>query len=155
MSKELEYFQEIIKVDKEALTLANKEKSKKRDVMLHRRWLNQRKNSIEQALKEHEQYKAIEQELGIDLLNFSKILYALEKECVYVKVKEKKQYDGYSVDEETGEIERKVIVRFSRYINGTRDWFFTISFSDISSVNQYLLKDYGKTWALTRKELEK
>ena len=51
MSKELEYFQEIIKVDEEALTLANKEKNKKRDVMLHRHWFNQRKNSIEKALK--------------------------------------------------------------------------------------------------------
>ena len=49
-----------------------------------------------------------------------------------VKTIEKKgynwYYNGYSIDEETGEIERKVIVRFSRYANGTRDWFFTISF---------------------------
>lgn len=61
MSKELEYFQEIIKVDEEALALANKEKSKKIDVMLHRHWLNIRKNSIEQALKDKEKKdKALE-----------------------------------------------------------------------------------------------
>lgn len=101
------------------------------------------------------QLEDIEDELGIDLLTFSKLLYALDKECVYVKVKKTKQYNGYSVDEETGEIERNIIARFSRYANGTREWFFTISFGNISSVNHYLLKDYGKTWALTKEELEK
>ena len=100
-----------------------------------------------------EALKDIEEELGIDLVTFSKLLYALDKECVYVKVKKTKQYNGYSVDEETGEIERNIIARFSRYVNGTREWFFTISFTDISSVNHYLLKDYGKTWALTKEEL--
>lgn len=99
------------------------------------------------------QLEDIEEDLNIDLNVFSKVLYALDKECVYVKAKKRKQYDGYSVDEETGEIERRLIVGFYRYTNGTRDWFFTISSGDRSSVNHYSLNEYGKTWALTREEL--
>ena len=100
------------------------------------------------------QYEDIEDELDIDLITFSKLLKALDRECVYVKVKKTKQCDGYSINEETGEIRRCVVARFSRYINGLRDWFFTISFGCSSSVDHYLLKDYGKTWALTKEELE-
>ncbi len=70
MSKELEYFQEIIQLDEEALKIANKEKSKRRDVMLHRHWLKQRKNAIEQALKDKEdQDRALKLiiEKGVDM----------------------------------------------------------------------------------------
>ena len=101
------------------------------------------------------QLEDIEEELDIDLRVFGKVLQALDSECIYVKIKETKQYDGYSLDEETGEIRRCVIVRFSRYSNGLRDWFFTISWGDLSSAKHYLLKDYGKTWALMKEELEK
>lgn len=99
------------------------------------------------------QLEDIEEERGIDLILFGKVLQALDSDCVYVKIRELKQYNGYSLQEETGEIRRCVIARFDRYINGLRDWFFTISFNDISCTNHYLLKDYGKTWALTKEEL--
>lgn len=100
------------------------------------------------------QLEDIEEEYGIDLIFFLKLLSALDKGFVYVKVRKIKQYKGYSAIEETGEIKRTVITRFSRYINGTRDWFFTIPSMDVSIVTRYLLKDYGVTWALTREELE-
>ena len=100
------------------------------------------------------QFEDSEEEHGIDLIVFSKLLSALEKGWVYVKVRKIKQYTGYSAIEETGKIEQAFITRFSRYINGTRDWFFTTPSIDITIANHYLLKDYGVTWALTREELE-
>lgn len=100
------------------------------------------------------QLEDIEEELGIDLIVFSKLLLALDKGSVYVKVRRTKQYDGYSAIEETGEIRETVITRFSRFINGARDWFFTISYGGAFTVSRYLLNGYGKTWALTREELE-
>lgn len=112
-------------------------------------------NNIWKAINKLGKLEDIEEELDIDLIIFSKFLCALNKGWVYVKVKKEKQYDGYSAIEETGEIAMKTIIRFSRYINGTRDWYFTTSFGDISGVNNYLLKDYGKTWALRKEELEK
>ena len=111
-------------------------------------------NNIWKAINKLGKLEDVEEQYDIDLIIFSKLLDALDKDCVYVKVKKIKQYDGYSAVEETGEIESKNIARFSRYINGTRDWYFTTSFGDISGVNNYLLKDYSKTWALTREELE-
>ena len=111
-------------------------------------------NNIWKAINKLGKLEDVEEQYDIDLIIFSKLLDALDKDCVYVKVKKIKQYDGYSAVEETGEIESKNIARFSRYINGTRDWYFTTSFGDISGVNNYLLKDYIKTWALTREELE-
>ena len=106
------------------------------------------------AIEKLGQLEDSEEEYGIDLIYFLKLLSALDKGWVYVKVRRIKQYVRYSAIEESGEIMRTVITRFSRYINGTRDWFFTISSIDISIVDHYLLKDYGKTWALTREELE-
>lgn len=153
MSKELEYFQDIIKVDEEALTLANKEKSKKQDVMLHRQWLNQRKNVIEQALKENEQYKAIEQELGIDLITFIKLL-----ECQYArttifvktsprakKVEMKEKLELFA-DLKTKSMKVKSVARYPT-------WDTELVYR--GCYHSYDFKDYGKTWALTREELEK
>lgn len=129
MSKELEYFQEIIKVDEEALTLANKEKNKKRDVMLHKHWLNKRKNIIEQALKEHEQHKAIEEELGIDLIS---LINAIKNGFWSIKPQEAFFYpNNFYID-----IATKCI--HNRHLLG-RDRFY--------------FKDYGKTWALDKNEL--
>ena len=47
------------------------------------------------------QFEDIEEEYGIDLIVFSKLLSALEKGWVYVKVRKIKQYTGYSAIEET------------------------------------------------------
>lgn len=121
-------------------------------------WKTKLKNSryelIEEAVDKLGELEDIEEELDIDLIVFSKLLLALDKGSVYVKVRRTKQYDGYSAIEETGEIRETVITRFSRCINGARDWFFTISYGGASTVSRYLLNDYGKTWALTREELE-
>jgi hypothetical protein len=107
------------------------------------------------AIEKLGQLEDIEEKYEIDLIFFLKLLSALDKGSVYVKVRRTKQYDGYSAIEETGEIKKTTIARFSRYINGTRDWFFTISYGGASTVSRYLLNDYGKTWALTREELAK
>lgn len=107
------------------------------------------------AIEKLGQLEDMEEEYGIDLIFFLKLLPALDKDYVYVKVRKIKQYEGYSAIEETGEIKGTVITRVARYINGTRDWFFIISSMDVSIVTHYLLKDYGVTWALTREELTK
>ena len=106
------------------------------------------------AIEKLGQLEDSEEEYGIDLNILLKLLPALDKGWVYVKVRKIKQYKGYSAIEETGEIKRAVITRFSRYINGTRDWFFTIPSMDVSIVTHYLLKDYGVNWANSREELE-
>lgn len=122
-------------------------------------WKTKLKNSryelIEEVVDKLGELEDVEEEHNIDLIIFSKLLSALENGWVYVKVRKIKQYTGYSAIEETGEIKRAVITGFSRYINGTRDWFFTISYGGASTVSRYLLNDYGKTWALTREELTK
>lgn len=139
MSKELEYFQEIIKVDEEALTLANKEKNKKRDVMLHRHWLNQRKNIIEKALKEHEQYKAIEKELEMPIDKFFQALFGSAK---MLKV--------WCIHPHKGLQE----VFLSGFENHETARYFNAFNIDIGSTTLGL-SQYGKTWAFTREELEK
>lgn len=85
--------------------------------------------AIENELKEYEQHKAIEQELGIDLVTLFK---ALKNGC-YIKPWEEIKY---SYEIRTG----------SDNIN-----LFLLDEND----NDYSLKDYGKTWALTKEELEK
>ena len=107
------------------------------------------------AIEKLGQLEDMEEEYGIDLSILLKLLLAVDKGLIYVKVRKIKQYTGYSAIEETGKIEQAFITRFSRYINGTRDWFFTISYGGASTVSRYLLNDYGKTWALTREELTK
>lgn len=115
---------------------------------------NYRYELIEEVVDKLGELEDIEEDLSIDLIVFSKLLSALNKGRVYVKVRKPKQYKGYSKIEETGVIKETTIARFSRYINGTRDWFFTISSMYISNVYHYLLKDYGVTWANSREELE-
>lgn len=108
--------------------------------------------SNQRLAKKLQQYKDIEKELDIDLILVSKVLTALSNHYVFVKEMKLVHKEGYSVFEETGEIKRTIIVHFSRYINGTEDWFFSTSF--ITNSYNYLVKGYGKTWALTREELE-
>lgn len=79
------------------------------------------------------QYRAIEQELGIDLLTLFKAL----KNGFYVKGEEEKQY-----------------IDFENSLNAiafkNKEMFYGHKWS-----YQYVkLYDYGKTWALTREELE-
>ena len=85
---------------------------------------------IEKELKEHEQNKAIEQELGIDLLTKNKIE---KSHVVYRK--------GFDSCEEI-EKHNRLGVCLDKY--------------DLSG-NQIFLpyNQYGKTWALTKEELEK
>lgn len=102
-------------------------------------------NTIEQALKEHEQYKAIEQELGIDLMTLFKALKGLIYKPTY---KEMIKYCG-------GRYPRYAEGFCLRYNEPTNRYFLEVG-SPISDVWQVLeLKDYGKNWALTKKELEK
>jgi hypothetical protein len=107
------------------------------------------------AIEKLGELEDIEEEYGIDLIILLKLLSAADKGLIYVKVRKIKQYTGYSAIEETGKIERAFITRFSRYINGTRDWFFTIYSGDTSIATNYVLKDYGVNWAFSREELEK
>ena len=51
MNKGLEALKEIIEVDEAQLTSLSKDKSKKRDVMLHRHWLRDKANIVETELK--------------------------------------------------------------------------------------------------------
>ena len=106
------------------------------------------------AIEKLGQLEDSEEEYGIDLIFFLKLLSALDKGFVYVKVRKIKQYKGYSAIEETGEIKRVVIIGLFRYINGTREWFFAIPPMDVSIVTNYMLKDYGVNWANSKEELE-
>lgn len=83
---------------------------------------------IEKALKEHEQYKTVEQKLGIDLVTKNKVEQSNE---VYV--------EGLGIAE---------IMNY--YRTG-----ISLDKYDASGNQMFLrYKDYGKTWALTREELE-
>jgi len=90
------------------------------------------RNRIEKELKEYEQYKAIEEEIGIDLVT----LFKASKNGVYVK---ETQYS-----------------RRSDYIDGASLGFGHNSFYFYDAKNRLwnmFFKDYGKTWALTKEEL--
>lgn len=86
--------------------------------------------SLKQTLKEYEQLKIIGEELGIDLITKDRVERADE---VYSKF-----YDEY-IDDFT-------LHRYGVEINNRYD----------ASGNNHILlyKDYGKTWALTKEELE-
>ena len=102
------------------------------------------------AIEKLGELEDIEEEFGLDLMQFSKVLFALNNGYVFVKTRKKEKHDGYSLLVETGAIEKRSIVRFDRYINGTRDWFIETLFYDEDSVGQYYIKDYGKTWGLEK-----
>lgn len=86
-------------------------------------------NTIEKELKEHEQYKTIEQELGIDLITLFKAL-----KCFYAK-----DMDIYCSHPNP----------FYLTCGKQGEWYISWIAHD------YKISDYGKTWALTREELEK
>lgn len=101
--------------------------------------------TIEKELKEHEQYKAIGQEFGIDLKILFKAFkkvddYYNENEVVYMKSSK-------------GEI---FTVKGISLHYCPCSFFITPNYDPEgkSRFMTYWLKDYGKTWALTREELE-
>lgn len=79
---------------------------------------------------EMRQYKTIEKELGIDLETLFKAL----KDGIYFKVKDKIYFtNGLNLD-----FKEKALFEFNEY----------------GDYEIYELDEYGKTWALTKKELK-
>lgn len=91
---------------------------------------------IEQELKEHEQYKATEEDLGINLLTFVKVLKAPE---IYVKRKNE-IFEVLHCDIRWDIVVNSIAIVLEESKNHT---LYSI----------YHLRDYGKTWALTKEEL--
>ena len=96
-------------------------------------------HQLEEDLDKLEQYKNIEEKLGINLI----ILFKALKE-------------GYFFKKDTGEI---VSVQDSFFNYYRHNLYYCIEGWYIYSKNGYSrfdvrLKDYGKTWALTKEELE-
>lgn len=94
-----------------------------------------RADIIEKELTEREQYKAIEQELGIDLVTYFTVK---RRGYIYYKA-----LDGTIR-------ESKVWAQFFGY-----DWCWYIRSPKKNDRRRVRMKHYGKTWALTREELEK
>jgi len=95
---------------------------------------------LEIELKEHEQYKAIEEELGIDLV---KIFTAFKNNLIYAK-------NPYGFDTDTKIVEAfKISIERGRICGS-----FSLP-SEMFNHAGWKLADYGKTWALTREELER
>ena len=84
---------------------------------------------IKQDLDQLEEYRKIEEEIGIDLITLFKAL----KDGIYIN--------------EDGSVYKDCIKSIEHWSDG---WGF-ISNDDCIEV---LFKDYGKTWALTEEELE-
>lgn len=93
-------------------------------------------DTIEKALKEHEQYKATEEDLGINLLTFVKVLKAPE---IYVKRKNE-IFEVLHCDIRWDIVVNSIAIVLEESKNHT---LYSI----------YHLRDYGKTWALTKEEL--
>ena len=86
------------------------------------------KTITSRLLSEMYQYKSLEDELDIDLITLFKAL----KNGIWLKDKLKEQFLPYHCL--------------------LRDDFILVLYEDIYK-EEYLLKDYGKTWALTKEEL--
>ena len=106
---------------------------------------------IENELKEHEQHKAIEKDLGIDLITLIKLLecqYA--RTTIYVKTSprakkvETKERLELFADLKTKSMKVKSVARYPT-------WDTELVYR--SCYYSYSFKDYGKTWALTKEEL--
>lgn len=90
---------------------------------------------LEKELKEYKQYKAIEQELGIDLATLFKALD--KKQRIFVL----NEYDMRVVELPVRYASRKLV---------DGEIFINIS----GCFANFKIKDYGKWWALTKEELE-
>ena len=90
---------------------------------------------IEKDLEVLEKYRKIEKEIGIDLITLFKAL----KKGVYVK------FDSYFGN--IGELDIKIVKDNATGIcYRNKKWYI--------QEEDTLIKDYGKTWALTKEELE-
>ena len=83
------------------------------------------------------QLEDLEEELGIDLITLFKVL----KDGVYYI---------YNADKKYIEFTNNVSLKHDK-----DEWFIHVGWFDMGCPIKLYLKDYGKTWALTRKELEK
>lgn len=88
-------------------------------------------NLVKQDFYRLERLEAIEEELGIDLITLFKAL----KDGIYVI----EENDNYIVEDNIRSIE-----------NWKDGWGITTNMENL----EFFFSDYGKTWALTREELE-
>ena len=92
---------------------------------------------IEKELKEYEQHKVIEEELGIDLKLLPTLLKIKEGDQIYV----------------IGETLVKAKVTNNSLINGKLMVFSHFTHKGIIYTPVCYYSEYGKTWALTKEEL--
>ena len=92
----------------------------------------QKFNVIEKDLDLLEEYRKIEEELGVDFITLFKALNG----CWFLQIGAKKAL---------GDIRPTLVYQCG--------WHLKPKLSELPML--YALKDYGKTWALTREELEK
>ena len=93
--------------------------------------------SLKQELEKYEQYKNIEDELGIDLVTLFK---ALKQGHIWVKDTELKEQIQSCCNYQLG-------------MTGNECYFYCQYGCCDTSYDFYKIKDYGKTWALTKEEL--
>lgn len=99
----------------------------------------QHKAICEQAIKECYEYKCIEEELGIDLATLFKAL----SNGIWVKFAGEKPYHV------------KAPISLKGIDIAGQVFHFTLCYPiSYNTIQELLLKDYGKTWALTKEELE-
>lgn len=94
---------------------------------------------ILEIMQENKKYKSLEEELGIDLIT---LFEALKQDYIYVK-----HHYGWS---NTFKIKKEYIQGF-KYADDTTPVFWT---DDCGEEHMVYIKNYEKTWALTREELE-
>lgn len=97
------------------------------------------RHAVPMALSKLGELEDIEEELGIDLVTFHKAL----KNGAYYKVTDKSSINFGKIF-----FDRYILWGWNQNPDGT---YFAIMQSQLQLFN---LKDYGKTWALTKEELE-
>lgn len=102
-------------------------------------YLNNKGDFTNAAIQKLGELEDIEEELGIDLVTFHKAL----KNGVYYKVTDKSSTDFGKIF-----FDRYVLWGWNQNPDGS---YFAVMQSQLQLFN---LKDYGKTWALTREELK-
>lgn len=101
-----------------------------------------------QAINKFGQLEDIEQELGIDLITLFKAFSQGSSGFVYMFVK-----NDYNEEYKKGLIKPLIITSLFRYAN-TKE--YRLGLYDSLTCKNYIVscKDYGKTWASTKEELE-
>lgn len=102
-------------------------------------YLNEKGDFTNAAIQKLGELEDIEEELGIDLVTFHKAL----KNGVYYKVTDKNSVNFGKIF-----FDKYVLWGWNKNPDGT---YFAVMQSQLQLFN---LKDYGKTWALTKEELE-